>query len=431
MRFSLAVVFVLVGSFSALAEPPANGLSESQSPEAARLSESAESPAPIGSGVREEPPGEGDDLTAEEGESADDPAAEASVGANDDEASRSDFQYSFFADGYLGVNTNLPSVGRDRGPSFAFAPEDGGGLAFAGLDLRYERTYLGASVDVRLGSAVPSLLGSANTLLGTIGIKQAFATVSPTEWLSFDLGQFDTIYGAEVSESWMNPTYTRGALYYIAQPFFHTGLRATIAPPGAGIEIRGLAVQGWNSFVDNNRGKSFGGQLVYSRTPGLTISAGYLGGPEQDGMGLDALPVQGANGRWRHLVDVVLSAEVGRLTLSANADFIQESVLDASGVELQAQVFGVMGAARYGGDGFAVAIRGEYLFDDDGLFTGVPGLRLGTATATFELTPTEGLILKLDARADVANEDVFAQGDTGARNSAFRVVLGVVARTGN
>ena len=45
--------------------------------------------------------------------------------------------------------------------------------------------------------------------------------------LTIDVGLFDTIYGAEVADSWVNFNYTRSPLNYLMQPFYHLGVRAT------------------------------------------------------------------------------------------------------------------------------------------------------------------------------------------------------------
>ncbi|MFK7986601.1 MAG: outer membrane beta-barrel protein [Sandaracinaceae bacterium] len=410
---------VLTSAAILLASRPASAQSDEVEADASRVREAAiaEEARPVPPALETTRESTGDS-TAEAVPSADTPTAQPTSGLH----------WRFFADAYLGVGANLPAVGRDRGPSFAFAPEDGAGLAFTGLDLEFRDDWLGARLDVRIGSAVPALLGSDHVLLGMAGLKQAYVTMRPAEWLSIDLGQFDTVYGAEVSESWLNPTYTRGALYFIAQPFFHTGLRTTVAPEGEPLEFRVLAVQGWNTVLDNNSGKSLGGQVVWTGIPGLSVSAGYLGGPEQDGMDADGNAVAGASERWRHLADLVVSLTADDFSLSLNGDFVAENVLTADG-EIYALTYGAMAAARYAFAPFAVAIRGEILADPEGNFTGYENLLLGTATATLEASPDPRVTIRLDARADFANQPVFSFGNAGIHGHALRAVLGAVVRT--
>jgi hypothetical protein len=111
--------------------------------------------------------------------------------------------------------------------------------------------------------------------------------------VTLDLGKFNTIYGAEAVESQLNYNYTRGLVNWLAQPVFHTGLRANfdLSPQ---FWITGLLVNGWNNSVDNNFGKSFGIQLstaVQNATnpeaaPIFDAHLGYLVGPEQSDLGM-------------------------------------------------------------------------------------------------------------------------------------------------
>ena len=51
----------------------------------------------------------------------------------------------------------------------------------------------------------------------------------PSDKVSFDFGFFDTIFGGEVVDEWNNANYTRGALYFLRQPFNHMGIRSAFA----------------------------------------------------------------------------------------------------------------------------------------------------------------------------------------------------------
>src|SRR5258708_34294491 len=79
--------------------------------------------------------------------------------------------------------------------------------------------------------------------------------------------------------------YTRGLLF-ASQPLFHTGLRASVAVSDA-FDFKLLAVNGWNNTIDNNVGKSFGGQANFHlKHPDdaelLSVSLGSLIEPEHD-----------------------------------------------------------------------------------------------------------------------------------------------------
>lgn len=327
-----------------------------------------------------------------------------------------DLSLSLFADGYAqAIWTASEPFGGDRGMMLAHRPFTHVGgltLSFLGLDVAYEDGPIGATVNLRFGTSTPRLLGPTSGLPdGMQFVKQAFVSWRPVDRFQIDFGQFDTIYGAEVSESWQNPTYSRGALYNLVQPFYHTGFRVSYAPIES-VTITGLVVNGWNNVIDDNDMKTFGAQLSWSEGA-LSVSAGYLGGPE--GAGNDEL--------WRHFADVVIGLDLGALTLSANADYSAEDIGGGTFVQL----WGVMLAGRLGlSDHLGLALRGEYIGDPD------DGSGLVTGTATLEVTPTENLIIRLDTRVDAVTDEGagFQDPSTGdIDEAAFTSILGVVVRS--
>ncbi|MDQ3033547.1 MAG: porin [Myxococcota bacterium] len=318
-----------------------------------------------------------------------------------------------FADAYVAGHWTLPSAFEGDQSAVighrAFDTYGGPSIAFAGIDLRFAPEPIGAALDLRFGTAVPRLLGAFSGLPeGMQFLKQAFVSWRPIEQLQIDLGQFDTIYGAEVSESWLNPTYTRGALYNVVQPFYHTGLRASWAPIDA-LTLTAIAVNGWNNVADNNDGKSVGVQAALT-IDDFSMALGYMTGPERAGI----------DDQFRHLVDVIFRLHVGDLDLVANADFVAED-FGPDGYDLLAggMLAGRLAIVRE----FAVALRGELLGDPD------DGSTLTTGTLTLEAVPDPHLIIRLDTRLDVASDPRFL--DTGAQPSEYVVssVLGVVVRS--
>lgn len=317
-----------------------------------------------------------------------------------------------FADAYAqGVWTLEDPFSGDRTADLAHRAYDtnaGVTLAFLGLDVAYRYESVGARLDLRFGTAVPHLLGRTSGLPdGAQFMKQAYAFWRPFDGLQIDFGQFDTIYGAEVSESWRNHTYSRGSLYNIVQPFYHTGFRVAWSPVES-VTITGIAVNGWNNVLDNNDGKSFGIQASWS-TDHLRIVAGYLGGPEGERDDL-----------FRHFADVVITVSVDRLEIVANGDYVAEDLGDGT----FDQLWGVMLSGRLRFPPlFGMALRGEAIGDpetEDMLYTG---------TFSLELTPAEHLVVRLDNRLDYASDPRFHDTNAQPSNSVFSMVLGVVVHS--
>jgi hypothetical protein len=341
-------------------------------------------------------------------------------------------KFNAFVDGYAALNYNFPKPQSGKNAFRAYDANNGFSLAWAGLNASYDPDPVGGTISLRFGPSTTIYSGADNDSVGLKYLKQAFASWKPVSALQLDFGKFDTIYGAEVAESHLNQNYTRGVLYWLAQPLFHTGLRATYTV-NEQVALKAMVVNGWNHTIDNNAGKSYGLQLALTPADGLAAYIGWIGGPEQDdtihcdaGTAIDATTGQcaastdpaatggdvdrgGANDpkAWKHLVDLVVTYAVNdSVGLVFNADYGTEGLRSATSDEVtHVKWYGAMLGARYQIDPvWGVGVRGEYYMDKDGYTTatGIKDLALATGTLTIEAKPTANLILRLDTRGDFA-----------------------------
>jgi hypothetical protein len=351
-----------------------------------------------------------------------------------------------FADVYGSFNLRTPIPQSNTNRYRAFDTANGFSLAWVGLNADYQTEKAGGTIQLRFG---PSTNGYAvvNDLGVMQVIKQAYGTWKPTQTLSVDMGKFDTLYGLEVGDSQANFNYTRGALYNLGQPFFHTGARVNFTPIKE-LELKALVVNGWNNTVDNNSGKSFGLQVGYLPTDTIAVRLGWLGGPEQAETALVTPPggtapvstlVTGANSRWRHLVDLLATFNpTKQLSLAINGDYMTEKVAGPAGPDTSISYYGALVAARYAlTDMFAVAGRGEFIKDPDGFLTAVLDPTTGaakdttlvTGTLTLEAALTQNLLLRLDSRIDSINAEAFQKGSAGTSKTQITETLGLVVKT--
>jgi len=384
---------------------------------------------------------------------------------------------SAFVDAYYAFQTS--KQGTAVPPHFAYAfgspgrtAENGFSLSFAGIDASYDGGQLGATISLRAGPSVNKYYGGDSSPLGIENVTQAYVTWTPIQELSIDFGQFATIFGAEVAESWQNLNYTRGALFWLGQPVFHTGLRLGIDPSRM-LNIKVLAVNGWNRSVDNNAGKTFGLQGTF-RLPKedkpeedmLTIAAGYMFGPEHAdsatvtcpaGQDFDlnsttgCRPVLNAPGGtfvvdrgdsnskgMRHFLDLAVTANpVAPLRLLFNASLGIDNDRDTLNNRVDHFVssnwWGVMAAARYALiDELGLAGRVEYYADPKGVTTGFRGndIKIVTGTLTADYSPGSFVKFFLDARLDWSSVQIFPNGVREANvGTAFSTTLGAVVST--
>ena len=386
------------------------------------------------------------------------------------------FDVRLFGDAYFGWNYNSPKPQTSgNGVDRAYDTANGFALAWAGLDVSHAAEPIGGTLSLRFGPSAQRynsscLSGKCDADYGLQYVKQAFASWRPAGPVTIDFGKFDTIYGAEVAESQDNMNYTRGVLYWLGQPLFHTGLRVN-AELSHNLGLRALIVNGWNNTIDNNTGKTFGVQFIAHapRTDShewISAALGYLGGPERDdtlavncgaGQVFDATSTTGCSTGtgstttgtidrptsntkgWRHFIDLVVTSDpTDSLHLALNADLGVESVRDAvdpTAFSSQSWLGAMLGARYLVTEKFALAGRGELYKDRHGITTGsvngipIQDVVISTGTLTVDYLPTKNLMLRLDNRWDHATKEIFPKGVRDLKGDLVTTTLGVVVTT--
>ncbi len=337
---------------------------------------------------------------------------------------------SMFADAYVAYQSGEPgSVSTLSGHrSYAWQgpnglAENGFSLSFIGLDAGYDNGSVGATASLRFGSSVPIFHGN-DPGVGIDNITQGYLTWHAAPALDLDVGMFGTIFGAEVAESWQNLNYSRGALYYYGQPFWHTGLRASYQVSDM-IGITAMVVNGTNNISETvqedagtDQTPTLAAQISVAPADGISIVAGGMfavNSDDNDDFGFD------------QFFDVVATAEFGALSLVFNADYI------GTGGGVDRTFLGFSGAAGYAiSESFGVAARAEYLTDDGG---DDDSWNLTTVTGTLDFKPAPNFIVRFDARVESSNDEVFGvipgdPPDAGdATGTWFGGVLGLVVTT--
>lgn len=356
--------------------------------------------------------------------------------------------YNIFADTFYMVDWNRPdiSTAATSVPHRAYEHTDGFGLAFAGVDAMYMGEHFGATVSLRYGvGASRYLIGGA--LVGpngsvvdpadptvpaaTIGatnpalsaLKQAYGSIMPTEGLTIDVGLFDTIYGAEVADSWVNFNYSRSPLNYLMQPFYHLGVRAAYQVTDS-IVVKGLISNSTNAYTGLNGGLPyFGGQVGYTSDV-VNVYAGYMTG--QPGVASSRTDPQGD---WEHFVDVVATVSLGDFSLVGNFDLWKNPSTDPG------YGFSVVAAYQIT-DMLGVAARFDYIAPVDPYWTNAYD-QLIVGTATLDFRPwDDNVILRLEHRFEAAALDGAADANIyldndGLRDTWMSTTLSAVIRTGN
>ncbi|MGR3309204.1 MAG: porin [Candidatus Brocadiales bacterium] len=266
-------------------------------------------------------------------------------------------------------------------------------------------------------------------------IQQGFVTYKAPigNGIDIKMGKFATWIGAEFIESVDNPNYSRSLLYQNAIPFTNTGLAVGYDFTDK-LTITGFLVNGWDTFVDNNSGKTLGYQIAYDVAENLSVYFNGSHGPEQpsDNAGVAQGFPDANTDSWRHFFDlVIIYSPFDKLKFNLNYDHgTEENVGHWHGVSLISQYFFT--------DAIDVAVRGEYFKDSGsrtfGGFIGDPStsIEVYEATVTLNVKVRQNLYLRPEVRYDWAsgNDKVFASSQDGVgsgigRDDQFTAIIGV------
>jgi hypothetical protein len=356
--------------------------------------------------------------------------------------SPSPLKLALFADAYGAWQSSGPGTLATRSGHRAFSgqgatlrAENGFSLAFVGFDAAYDSGKVGAVLNLRFGEGAQIYhhhsAAESDFTFGVDHLTQAYALWRPVPQLELDLGMFMTPFGAEVLESWKNENYTRGALFFYAQPAWHTGLKAKWDLASA-FSLVFLVADGTNNLSETQQGSGLdqtpnvGLQAIYTPNEELAFSLGGLYAPRSRGS---------ADEGFDEFADFVATLKFGGFSASANADFILTHGGAPDGGDRHFLGASVIPAYHFS-PSFGLAVRGEYLRDDAN-FGDSNRWWLITTTLTADYTPipdVPNLILRWDNRWERSNQNVFGHDSRGTAdlsddlytNIWFESVIGVV-----
>ena len=343
------------------------------------------------------------------------------------------FKISGFVDAYYSYNFNNPD-------SRLNLPEDVGGSNFdfyhntfslnlAELVVSKAAEPVGFRMDLDFGPTTDFVHGGLAAIHPPIhgtsaegevfkNVQQAYVTWAAPFGVTFDLGKFVTHMGAEVIESKDNWNYTRGLLFCCAIPYYHAGLRANY-PINDMIFVNGYVYNGWNNVIENNDMKTFGAQIGITPIPQLPILLNWVGPEEcKDPATCTSLYTD------RQVYDVIVTFNAtDALSFMVNYDY---GTQDGLGGAEDSEWSGVAVYAKYAWSETGAAVLRYETFDDEDGFGGF-GTKIQEVTATYERKIGNGLLVRVEARQDMADDPIFEDEDGDiTEDTQSRVVLGAI-----
>ncbi len=218
------------------------------------------------------------------------------------------------------------------------------------------------------------------------------------------MGKMYTWIGYELVENIGNANYTHGAVYNNAIPFTHTGISFDVSEflPSDKWGLTLYAVNGWDTYIDNNEGKSFGAYLTYAPNDDFFISFATINGPESPRAGQAATGNTGFGGTNESanvfMYNVVMTyslPQVDKLSLGFdwNHGRAEDNSLTGSSAHWWAAVTYLMYDFTDNQQG---AFRWEYFDDTDG----AKGFdcSMYTLTYTHNITIADNLLVRPEIR---------------------------------
>ncbi len=275
------------------------------------------------------------------------------------------------------------------------------------VQLQINGSPIGAKLEGSFGTDADVIASNGQSRSGS-NLTQAYLTFAGGP-VSFLVGKFSTLAGAEVIEATGNSNYSRSYLFGEAIPFTHTGVRATIAFNPKISLVAGVN-NGWDDWKFAGKKKTLEGALLITPTPGYSLTLDTYNGND---FALNGNSAIGASPVYtnRSLYDGVLTVHpTGALTLVANYD-TGTQLADGTGLFSTSKWNGVAGYLNYQFTPvYGISLRKETFHDVNGFRTGI-AQRLQSNTATLSYAPGTRIIVRAEYRLDASDGDNFTYRD--------------------
>jgi hypothetical protein len=337
---------------------------------------------------------------------------------------------NYMLDGYYEYNFNTPPGGVNDVRAYdvlsnAFSINQADVIVALDPDVAAKRRY-GVRLDLQFGQASETLQGNpANEPRPEIyrNIFQAYGTyvVPIGRGLNVDIGKWASSLGVEGNYTKDQMNYTRSFYFYFL-PFYHAGVR-TQYHINDKLAVNYWLVNGTNQSEPTNQYKDELFGYILQPTKSLSWTVNYYLGQDHPNVtpasnctapvqpGLCLTPITPApNGKLDIFDSYATWQATSKLTLQAEGDYVIEREWSSAAPDESSAPSHVDGGVGYVLYQLSprddLAMRGEYLSDRGGLFSGATQA-LKEVTATYEHKLGDGFDAFLEFRRDWSNISYF------------------------
>jgi hypothetical protein len=328
---------------------------------------------------------------------------------------------SGYVEAYYGGDFNNP-VGNTR-PAFlySFNKNNEAAVNLAFLRGSYATSMFRANLALALGTYMkanyalePGFLG--NFYEGNVGIK-----LSRERNLWLDAGVFPSHIGLESAVGKDNWTLTR-SIEADNTPYYESGAKIGYTSTDEKWFVSALILNGWQHIkpVEGSSLPSFGTQVTYKPSPGITLNSSTFLGTDK--------PDSSRRMRYFHNFYGIFQLD-DRLAATVNFDIGAEQA--GKHEEAMNLWFSSMVALRYTPTtNTAVTLRGEYYDDRHGVIIASKtpnGFKTWGLSANFDYRLTGNLLWRIEARTLGSKDEIFILRDGTARSGNTFITTSVIA----
>ena len=335
------------------------------------------------------------------------------------DSSLSQISVNAMVDVYFSKNFNNPLSRINEYRNFDIA-ENQFDINLAKITFQKSASPVGFRIDLAFGHAMDLVNSDAS-----VGVEKSLRNIEDAyltaiipigNGITINAGKMVTHMGGEVIETISNINYSRSILFAYAIPYFHVGASASY-PFSKEFTASFYIYNGWSDVIDNNKGKTLGGEIIWTPSSVFSFIGNWIGGPEEpDG-------TASAN-KQRNVFDTILNYEVASdLFLTLNTDYGQEALAPTG----HAVWKGAALTGKYSiNEVSAVGVRGEVYYDQSGFTTGAVQT-LKEVTITYEYKFANSLTTRLEFRRDWSDANTF-ENSTGLfnKNNQNTILIGSI-----
>lgn len=250
------------------------------------------------------------------------------------------------------------------------------------------------------------------------GIKQLYATYTPTEWIKFTVGSWATHVGYELVDPAANKNYSMSYMFSWG-PFSHTGVKADIT---AGKHAFMIGVSNPTDFRTTpvNSKKFILAQYALSATDDVKFYLNYVGGT-----GLDSVK--------KNQIDLVATAKLSSVfNLGYNATYQSAKSVNSAAVKSNEPTKGWWGSAIYINmaltETTGITLRSE-LFNDKDQLTALSNAPKGASIFAHTLSTNikrRSFMIIPEFRYESSKQNVFYTKNGNNTSSAASVLLAAI-----